>query len=81
MSFRFGGAGRDRQKRPRSHEPPHARKGIKLKTTDTYPPHTHNIRKHVQRGACIMYAIHVCVCVCVSVYNYTKGESYPTASM
>ena len=26
-----------------------------------------------------MYAIHVCVCV--SVYNYTKGESYATASM
>ena len=43
--------------------PPMLAKGSTLKTTDTYPPHTHNIRKHVQRGACIMYAIQVCVCV------------------
>ena len=33
--------------------PPMLAKGSTLKTTDTYPPHTHNIRKHVQRGACI----------------------------
>ena len=32
--------------------PPMLAKGSTLKTTDTCPPHTHNIRKHVQRGAC-----------------------------